>query len=43
MLVQEVEILNLDMSSEMGIVLLDAKGFRLLKKCAAALRNRRRR
>lgn len=38
---QEVEILNADNSSDMGIVLLDVKGFRLLKKCAAALRARR--
>lgn len=38
---QEVEVLNLDLSSEMGSALVDVKGFRLLKKCANAQRQRR--
>lgn len=38
---QEVDVLNLDMSSDMGSALVDVKGFRLLKKCANAQRQRR--
>ena len=34
-------MLNPDMSEEVGTVLVDVKGFRLLKKCAAALRAQR--
>lgn len=34
-------MLNLDMSHEMGSAVVDVKGYRLLKKCAAALRSRR--
>lgn len=40
-ILQEVEVLNLDMSHDMGSAVVDVKGFRLLKKCATALRSRR--
>ncbi|KAJ1432700.1 hypothetical protein B484DRAFT_394848 [Ochromonadaceae sp. CCMP2298] len=38
---QEVEVLSPDLGQEVGSLLVDVKGFRLLKKCAEALRGER--